>query len=197
MAEAQGGRRERRKAATRAAIADAALTLFLERGFDDVTVTEIAAAADVAPSTVFSHFPTKEALVFDEDTDREAALVRAVADREPGLGVVEALHRHLRAVLDERVPGDDDRLARFTALVAATPALRDHGHRMWSRHERALADALAADAGVEPDHPATRALAHLVVETHALLDLPGVDPRAALDAAFAVLAHGWDAAAPH
>ncbi|HWO62981.1 MAG TPA: helix-turn-helix domain-containing protein, partial [Umezawaea sp.] len=60
------GRRERKKAATRQALADAALRLFLERGFDAVGVREIADAADVATTTLFKYFPTKESLVFDE-----------------------------------------------------------------------------------------------------------------------------------
>ncbi len=61
------GRRERKKAATRKAISDAATELFLERGFDEVSIREIAERADVSPTTVFAHFPSKEALVFDED----------------------------------------------------------------------------------------------------------------------------------
>src|SRR3954467_4440710 len=78
------GRRERKKAATRQALADAALELFLARGFDNVGVREIAEAADVSTATLFKHFPTKESLVFDLDAEREAALVAAVRDREPG-----------------------------------------------------------------------------------------------------------------
>ena len=72
------GRRERKKVATRAAIADAALQLFLVRGYDQVSVRDVADAADVAVTTLFQHFPGKEALVFDQDENREAALVAAV-----------------------------------------------------------------------------------------------------------------------
>src|SRR2546421_4755799 len=78
----QPGRRERKKAATRKAIADTALRLFLERGYDAVGIREIAAAADVAITTLFAHFPSKEALVFDQDQKREERLIRAVTDRE-------------------------------------------------------------------------------------------------------------------
>ena len=70
-------RRERKKAATRRRLAEAALNLFLERGFDQVTVAEIAEAADVAVSTLFAHFPSKEALVFDRGEERQRALVAA------------------------------------------------------------------------------------------------------------------------
>lgn len=88
------GRRERKKAATRKAIADAALRLFLERGYDDVGIREIADAADVSTTTLFKHFPVKEALVFDEEDDVEAALLTAVRERPEGQSVPAALREH-------------------------------------------------------------------------------------------------------
>ncbi|MGW5648430.1 helix-turn-helix domain-containing protein [Saccharopolyspora sp. NPDC003752] len=75
------GRRERKKAATCQALADAAMELFLRRGFDRVSVREIADAADGSTTTLFKHFPSKEALVFGEAVDHEAELVAAVRDR--------------------------------------------------------------------------------------------------------------------
>lgn len=77
------GRRERKKAQTRQALADAALKLFLERGYDEVGVKEVADAADVSVTTLFKYFPSKEALLFDQDDDIEAALVAAVHGRPP------------------------------------------------------------------------------------------------------------------
>lgn len=71
------GRRERKKAATRRALADAALRLFLEHGYNNVGIKDVAEAADVSTTTLFKHFPSKEALVFDLDADVEAALVAA------------------------------------------------------------------------------------------------------------------------
>ncbi len=90
------GRRERKKAATRRAIADAALRLFLERGYDAVGIREIADAADVSTTTLFKHFPVKEALVFDEDDDQEERLLTAVRERpalpeHPGRAAPHAL----------------------------------------------------------------------------------------------------------
>ncbi len=90
MADTTTGRRERKKAQTRQALADAAVRLFTERGFDDVGVREVAEAADVSLSTLFKHFPSKEALVFDLDTDIESALVAAIRDRDPGKPVLHA-----------------------------------------------------------------------------------------------------------
>lgn len=87
------GRRERKKAATRQAIADAALQLFLEHGFDRVSVRDVAERADVSTTTLFAHFPSKESLVFDREQEVDAALAAAVRERPDGQGVVEAL-RH-------------------------------------------------------------------------------------------------------
>src|SRR3569833_3980993 len=85
------GRRERKKAATRQASADAALRRFLERGYDQVSIRDIADAADVSTTTVFKHFSGKEALVFDQDEDRESALIAAVRQRAAGLVFFVAL----------------------------------------------------------------------------------------------------------
>ncbi|PWK83272.1 TetR family transcriptional regulator [Lentzea atacamensis] len=86
------GRREREKAATRAALSEAALKLFLERGYGKVTVAEIAEAADTAVATLFAHFPAgKEALILDDSGEREAALTAAVRERPEGSSVLDAL----------------------------------------------------------------------------------------------------------
>src|SRR5512146_1832776 len=87
------GRRETKKLRTRQDIADRALELFAVRGFDRVTVAEIAAAAGVSEKTVFNYFPTKEDLFFDEVPKREAALVEAIAGRGPGESILVALRR--------------------------------------------------------------------------------------------------------
>lgn len=95
MTGTTAGRRERKKAQTRQALTDAAVRLFTERGFDNVGVREVAEAADVSLSTLFKHFPSKEALVFDLDTDMESALVAAVRDRASGQPVLHALRDHM------------------------------------------------------------------------------------------------------
>src|SRR6187397_1267018 len=86
------GRRERKKAATRKNISDVATTLFLERGFDNVSIREVADAADVSPTTVFAHFSQKEALVFDEDDEQRDRLVAAVRGRRVGTTINRALY---------------------------------------------------------------------------------------------------------
>lgn len=189
MDQNQPGRRERKKAATRQAIADAALELFLERGYHAVSMRDIAEAADVSTTTLFKHFAGKEALVFDRDSDRETELAAAVRDRRDGEGVLEALHQHSTQAY--RAVAEHPQGAEFAALVDATPELRDYSERMWTRHTRSLSAAIAKEAGLPADDMACAALARFV------LDIPGLirqssDPYADIDAVFALLRNGWN-----
>jgi AcrR family transcriptional regulator len=95
MSDCTGGRRERRKAQTRAEVREAAQRLFAERGFDAVTIADVAAAADVAVQTVFNHFESKEALFFDGRTPWVERVVAAVTQRAPGADPVTALRTYL------------------------------------------------------------------------------------------------------
>ncbi|MFE2728328.1 TetR/AcrR family transcriptional regulator [Kitasatospora sp. NPDC059327] len=187
------GRRERKKAATRQAIADAALRLFLERGYDNVGIREIADAADVSTTTLFKHFTVKEALVFDREADLESALLAAVRERPAGQSVPDALRQH--ALRHRRSgAGADPRFATFLELVNKTPALRDYHQAMWLRHTAALAAAVAEENGLPADDPACTALAHFALEApHAARAHP--DPDQVITAAFDLLDHGWHALA--
>ncbi|MFE1554376.1 TetR/AcrR family transcriptional regulator [Streptomyces sp. NPDC058734] len=181
------GRRERKKAQTRQALTDAAVRLFTERGFDDVGVREVAEAADVSLSTLFKHFPSKEALVFDLDADMESALVAAVRDRAPGRSVLHALRDHM--VRTRTAVRTDD---PTFVLVESTPALRDYARRMWQRHENALAAVLAEATGLTPEDPAVAGLARFALEA------PGIaraaeDPARTMRDLFTLLEHGWAA----
>jgi AcrR family transcriptional regulator len=187
------GRRERKKAATRQAIADAALHLFLERGYDAVGIREIADAADVSTTTLFKHFPVKEALVFDEDAEQETRLLAAVRERAEGRSVPAALYEH--ALTARLVSADSDpRFAAFTQLVASTPALRDYAQKMWLRHTTALARAIAEESGLAADDPVCAALAHFALEAPRAAHAHA-NPREAITRAFDLLEHGWNALA--
>ncbi|MGW7488742.1 TetR/AcrR family transcriptional regulator [Streptomyces sp. NPDC054786] len=186
------GRRERKKAQTRTSLAEAALQLFLDRGYDRVGVKDVADAADVSVTTLFKHFPSKEALVFDQEDDIEAALVAAVRDRTPGQSIPQALREH---VLLTQTHAADPRFAAFMRLVADTPALRDYAHRMWMRHEAAVARAIADEAGAPEDDLTCAALARFALEARGLIQRHP-DPRRAADEAFALLEHGWAASHP-
>ncbi|WP_228003018.1 TetR/AcrR family transcriptional regulator [Nocardia australiensis] len=190
------GRRERKKAANRQALADAALRLFLERGYDAVGVREIADAADVSVATLFKHFPGgKEALVFDQDAGRETALVAAVRERPTGHSIPQALCQLLR---DERSrqAREDPRFADFRRLIDTTPALREYARRMWLRHENALTTAINADTGLPENDPACQALAHFALEAVTLV-YGRDDAESALDRIFALLDAGWTDTTKH
>jgi AcrR family transcriptional regulator len=115
------GLRETKKLRTRQDISDCAMQLFAVRGFDRVTVAEVAQAAGVSEKTVFNYFPTKEDLFFDEVPAREAALVGVIRGRRPGESIVSALQR-LQAGECPRMcsPG----FATFARIIEESPALR-------------------------------------------------------------------------
>lgn len=161
------GRRERKKALTRKALADSALRLFLEHGYDKVGVRDVAEAADVSVTTLFKHFPSKEALIFDEDEDIEASLVAAVRDRAPGQSVLRALCEHLVERGAARRTDDPEFLAHI-ALVRQTPELQEYWDRMWRRHEFALAAAIAEAAGAPEGDLRCAAMARFAMDTTGL-----------------------------
>ncbi|MCX5163916.1 TetR/AcrR family transcriptional regulator [Streptomyces sp. NBC_00264] len=188
MTEPPTGRRERKKAATRQAIADAALRLFLERGYDAVSIRDIAEAADVSTTTVFKHFSGKEALVFDQEESVDAQLVAAVRRRDAGHSVLDALRQH---VLDTWLPiAAHPQRDEFNHLVDSTPALRAYAERMWVRHTDTLGAAIADELGVEHGNLACVTLARFALEVPVLVQGQR-DHRAAIEEVFDILANGW------
>ncbi|WP_328609694.1 TetR family transcriptional regulator [Amycolatopsis sp. NBC_00345] len=184
------GRRERKKAATRQALSEAALRLFLERGFDQVTVAQVAAAADTAVTTLFAHFPGgKEALILGDGAERAARLTAAVRERGPGVSILDAL----QAFLTTRGPFDPARSPEFrrsTDLVMRTPALRAYARTLWTGNEAVLAGVIAEEASRPADDLSVRVLARYVLEVPDLAALEP-DPRDALKTAFDHLRRGW------
>ncbi|MGW4799674.1 TetR/AcrR family transcriptional regulator [Nonomuraea sp. NPDC004297] len=140
------GLRARKKARTRNAIADAAVSLFLERGYDRVSVNDIAAAVEISKPTLFRYFPTKEDLVLHRFADHQGEAARVVRDRGSGIKPVTALHRHFRAGLDRYDPvtglNDHPEVVAFHRLVFTTPGLAGRLTRYQLEDEEALADAL-------------------------------------------------------
>ncbi|MEY9855597.1 AcrR family transcriptional regulator [Catenulispora sp. GAS73] len=188
------GRRERKKAATRQKIADTALRLFLERGYDAVGIREVAAEADVAVTTLFSHFAAKEALVFDQDEDFERGLVRAVTDRKPDEPLIPALRDQVQALIRHCTTDD---AAPMWRMIDETPALRQYEASMRLRHAQALATAIAADAdaGSGQPHTATacQAIARFAVDAFSVAR-ESDDPEATVDEIFGMIQAAWDSA---
>jgi AcrR family transcriptional regulator len=138
------GLRELKKQRTRQVIADTAMRLFVERGFDAVTVSEVAEAAGVSEKTVFNYFPTKEDLFFDEAEAKEAALVAAIRGRAPGQSVLDALRAHQRIDCGRFC---NPRFAEFARLIEESPALRAKELEVMARFNRTLTEALRSELG--------------------------------------------------
>ncbi|EHN79997.1 TetR family transcriptional regulator [Streptomyces coelicoflavus ZG0656] len=190
MTVQQSGRRERKKAATRQKIADTALRLFRERGYDAVGIRDVAAEADVAVTTLFSHFASKEALVFEQDEDFERRLTQAVTDRAPQEPLVPALRREILALVRHCTA---DSAAPIWQMIDASPALRKYDDSIRLRHADALAQAIAADPALTRSETAARTIARFVIDAYSLArEAP--DPEAALDEIFPMIDAAWEAA---
>ncbi len=145
------GLRERKKRATSAAIAATARRLFAERGFDAVTVAEVAVAADVSEKTVFNHFATKEDLVFAGGEARLAQLQAAIAERPPGTSVLEVFRANSEAMLDTIALGGGDERLVVPRIVRDSPTLQTRLAAGWE-HEAATLVAVVAEAtGADDD----------------------------------------------
>ncbi|MCD9145637.1 TetR/AcrR family transcriptional regulator [Streptomyces albireticuli] len=188
----QSGRRERKKAATRQKIADTALRLFLERGYDAVGIRDVAAEADVAVTTVFAHFASKEALVFERDQDFEQHLTRAVTDRPPHEPLIPALHREVQALVRHCTAEGSAPVRR---MIEGSPALREYEESMSLRHAQALAAALTADPHLSRSATVCRATARFVIDAYALA-CRADDPGATVDEVFRMIKAAWEATAP-
>jgi AcrR family transcriptional regulator len=140
------GLRERKKEQTRQRIAAVALRLFAERGFDAVTVNEIAEAAEVAKATLFTYFPTKESLVLHGAGGDDLAGI--VARRPPGQTFLEALRAHYRALAAVQLPAAEmGALVTRVRVIWESPALQSAANALLYQQRRELARALAGEYG--------------------------------------------------
>jgi AcrR family transcriptional regulator len=188
------GLRERKKQETREAIAAVAMRLFVDRGYDAVTVAEVAAAADVAEKTVFNYFPAKEDLVFSRREPNQAKLVAAIRDLAPGEPLTVPFRSHTEDFLAQLEQRPLKELTFVPRLIADSPALRERLFIGWEREIEVLAPVLAERAGVPPDDLVARvvarslAWAHRLVFRAALEGLVAGRPRAELAAELRVQA---------
>ncbi len=147
-------RRARKKAQTRTLIRETAQALFAERGFEAVTIADIAAAADVAVQTVFNHFSTKEDLFFDGHTPWVDGAAEAVRTRVPGVVPLEALHTYFleRVAVHVRQLGTLEGRG-FDTTLEASPALRARERELHHEAVNRLADALVEAWAAEGSAP--------------------------------------------
>jgi AcrR family transcriptional regulator len=204
------GLRELKKEQTRELIADTAWRLFADRGFDRVSVAEIAREAQVAEATVFNYFASKEDLFYGRLEAFGSRLIDAVSARDPGEPVLAAFRRGLLAeggLLAQVEAGDPGALARLRTVnrvIAASPALLVREQQAITRNASSLAALLAAETGAPADDLSPHVVANALMGVHrALLDYVrrriladdeparlAADVRRLTAAAFALLEHG-------
>ena len=159
------GLRARKKQAARDAIAATARRMFAERGFDNVTVAEVAAAADVSEKTVFNHFPTKAELAF---AGREDGLMRLVADitqRPPGTSVLDVFRALTTTVIDDLVANGNEDLLMVAKILRDSRTLQERLTVGWESGAAAITTAVAATAGPAPPGSQEVLLPGLVART--------------------------------
>jgi AcrR family transcriptional regulator len=168
------GRRERKKQQTRQLIADTARRLFAERGFEQVSVAEIAREADVAEATVFNYFPTKEDLVFSGLERFEDELLAAIRDRPGGETILQAFGRFIlqaRGFLAANDQQSAARLLEISRMIARSPALLAREQQIFARYTASLAKLIAQETGAGADDSRPAVVASALIGLHrALID---------------------------
>ncbi len=193
------GLRERKKEQTRRKIEDAAIRLFVERGYQATTVADIAEAADIAPRTFFAYFPSKEAVLFGDFDETFDGLREHMDARGPDETTFDAVRAWIGTVIDA-AKADQERDACRRRLIDGNEVLEAHERHLMGRFERLLAENVARDLGDDPDDLQPRLVAAAAVAAlmamsskdgegheHKAIDEEGL---AQLDDAFAFLRGG-------
>ncbi|MEO3801447.1 TetR/AcrR family transcriptional regulator [Nonomuraea sp. B1E8] len=175
------GLRERKKRETRERIADIAMGLFMAKGFDNVTVAEVARAADVSVNTVFNYFSTKEDLFADRQHLAVDHPVRVLREREPGESVVRAFRRDVLHAIDTQDWRYGFNLGTdvFARIVDASPALVARMREVHEQREKVLTRALADELDADSDDLRPRLVAAHILTTARLLTDYSVSRRLA------------------
>jgi AcrR family transcriptional regulator len=166
----QVGLRERKKARTRAAIRQHALRLFREQGYQATTVEQIAAAAEVSPSTFFRYFPTKEDVVLRDDLD--VRMLEAFSRQPLDLAPVPAIRAATREALHSFGADEMAQIRETTELMLAVPEIRARAMDEFGRTMEVIAEALAKRVGRSPADLPVRALAGAIVGVMMSVTMP-------------------------
>jgi AcrR family transcriptional regulator len=158
--DAAASLRERKKARTREAIIDAALDLFERNGYDNTTVEDIAAAAEVSPRTFFRYFESKLDLIMTRADSASDDLGPLLAGRPAGESLLEALREVLRSQLDTQL--DDPLVLREFQVMLSTPSLRTMAREHFYEEEAGLVRGVAAHLGLEEDDLAAHVIGSMI-----------------------------------
>jgi len=170
MLDRPDGLRERKKARTRASIREHALRLFREQGYQATTVEQIAAAAEVSPSTFFRYFPTKEDVVLQDDMDTR--MIEALEQQPPGLSPLGAVRAAIQQVFASYTAADLAVLRETTGLTMTVPEVRARALDEFARTIEVIAEAVAKRAGRPADDLAVRTMAGAIVGVIMSITLP-------------------------
>jgi len=166
----QSGLRERKKARTRASIREHALRLFREQGYQATTVEQIAAAAEVSPSTFFRYFPTKEDVVLQDDMDTR--MIEALERQPAGLSPLGAVRAAVREVWASYGAADIEVISQTTALTMTVPEIRARALDEFARTINVIGEAVAKRAGRRSDDLAVRVMAGAIVGVIMSITIP-------------------------
>jgi AcrR family transcriptional regulator len=166
--------RERKKLRTRRALADAALRLFTEQSFDEITLEEVAEEAEVSKSTFFRFFPAKEAAAIEAEAELWSAYLAALAERELSGPVLGELHQTLGAAVAGLDPGWDDRFLATRRLIAAESALLSYVEHYRAGIRGQVVACLADKLGLDPEDLRLYVLAELAMTAFSLAGRPWV-----------------------
>lgn len=155
--------RERKKLRTRRALADAALRLFAEKGFDATTIDELADEAEVSKSTFFRFFPAKEAVAIEAEAELWTAYLSALAEGPLTGAVLAGLHDTLAAAATGLDASWDERFLATRRLIASEPALLAYVEHYRATIKGQVIDCLAGKLGLDPDDLRLYVLAELAV----------------------------------
>jgi len=161
------GLRERKKLQTRQHIFDAARKLFDQRGFDAVTVADVARAADVSEVTVFNYFPTKEDLFYGGMQFFEEQLIEAVRSRPSGESAIRAFRQALLTSIDAlSSPDRQAAVLKAARVMGSSPALMAREREIVERYTRRLAELLAAETSSDPNDVEPAGMAAAMMGVH-------------------------------
>ncbi|MFF7230982.1 TetR family transcriptional regulator [Streptomyces sioyaensis] len=165
------GLRERKKRQTRQHLSEVAIGLFVERGFDQVTIAEVAAAAEVSVNTLYNYYEAKEDLVLPPDQASPQRLADIVRARRPGESAARAVLAHLRDELRrrDRTVGLTAGFGRVFAMMRAAPTLTARLEDLGRQMTEALGAVLAEETGAAPDDQMPRAVASQIGWCHSLV----------------------------
>jgi AcrR family transcriptional regulator len=169
MTTEQPGLRERKKAKTRLAISNLATKMFIERGFDNVTVAEVAAAAEVSVATIFNYFETKEELFFDREGETIEAQRRMLVERKAGETITSVLRREFLAAIDAGLPQLMAEGGSFLRTIEGSAALRARLRLGFEKAEAALTETIAEETGAPAGDPTPQVVATMVVAVQRIL----------------------------